>query len=470
MPFVFYDTETTGTDKSFDQIHQFAAVRTNVELEVENPDRDVINIRCRRLPHVVPSPGALTVTRVDPTSLDAENLSHYEMAQELAARLSEWSPAAFVGYNNIDFDERLLRQAFYQTLLPIYLTNKNNNYRADIMRMVQAAAVYAPDGIVVPVNAHGRRVFKLGEVARANGITLGEEQAHDALNDVRATLELARLVKRDVPAVWNHMMLNAVKSAVENFVDQEEIFHLTNVFPQGPYSEVVTMAGRNPNDPNEVALFSLGYAPEDYLDLGVDGLLDVFSQSPKRIRTIRTNAQPIVMPFSMPPDAVKGPSLDEATYRARAQAIRENSAFQDRVGEALTQRYAGKEPSPYVEKQIYDGFFDGDDTERCARFHKVPWPARVELCDQFSDLRLRELGKRLIYLEQPDALSPADRAYWRQWETYRLTTEEDVPWTSIPKALLELGDMRRRAIPEATAQLQAIETYLVDLGRRHGDG
>ena len=32
MPFVFYDTETTGTDTDFDQILQFAAIKTDDEL------------------------------------------------------------------------------------------------------------------------------------------------------------------------------------------------------------------------------------------------------------------------------------------------------------------------------------------------------------------------------------------------------------------------------------------------------
>ncbi len=32
MPYVFYDTETTGTEKAFDQILQFAAIKTDDDL------------------------------------------------------------------------------------------------------------------------------------------------------------------------------------------------------------------------------------------------------------------------------------------------------------------------------------------------------------------------------------------------------------------------------------------------------
>ena len=47
--------------------------------------------------------------------------------QSIAQKLREWSPAIFTGYDTLTFDEPLLRQAFYQTLQPIYLTNTNGN-------------------------------------------------------------------------------------------------------------------------------------------------------------------------------------------------------------------------------------------------------------------------------------------------------------------------------------------------------
>ena len=60
MPYVFYDTETTGTETAFDQILQFAAIRTDDDLN----ELDRFNIRCRLLPHIVPSPGALRLTNI----------------------------------------------------------------------------------------------------------------------------------------------------------------------------------------------------------------------------------------------------------------------------------------------------------------------------------------------------------------------------------------------------------------------
>ena len=47
MAFVFYDTETTGSDTFYDQILQFAAIRTDDALN----EIDRFEIRCRIQPH-----------------------------------------------------------------------------------------------------------------------------------------------------------------------------------------------------------------------------------------------------------------------------------------------------------------------------------------------------------------------------------------------------------------------------------
>ena len=104
MDFVFYDTETTGSNTSFDQILQFGAIRTDAELN----ELDRFEMRCRLLPWVVPSPGALKVTGVSPDLLEDPSLpSHFEMMGKIERKLKSWSPAIFVGYNSIAFDENL---------------------------------------------------------------------------------------------------------------------------------------------------------------------------------------------------------------------------------------------------------------------------------------------------------------------------------------------------------------------------
>src|SRR5690242_16385692 len=124
MALVFYDVETTGTSTAFDQILQFAAILTDDQLT----ELDQFEIRSRLLPNVVPSPGAMLVNGITAHDLvDERYPSHYQMVQNLREKLLSWSPAVFIGFNSLWFDEHFLRQAFYKALFPIYLTNTGGN-------------------------------------------------------------------------------------------------------------------------------------------------------------------------------------------------------------------------------------------------------------------------------------------------------------------------------------------------------
>ena len=173
MTFVFYDTETTGLDAAFDQILQFAAIVTGDDFNI----LEELNLRCRLQPHIVPSPGAIRVTRVGPHAIQAAPLSFYEMVKAIRKFIDRWTPATFIGFNSIDFDEKMLRGALYQTLHPVYLTNTNGNSRLDVLRLAHAVAGHRPEAIAVPHNEKGKPTFKLAALVQANGLAL--DQAHE---------------------------------------------------------------------------------------------------------------------------------------------------------------------------------------------------------------------------------------------------------------------------------------------------
>ncbi|MER8536452.1 exonuclease domain-containing protein [Mesorhizobium sp. M1005] len=201
MSFVFYDTETTGTSTDFDQILQFAAIKTDADLREINR----IEMRCRLLPHVVPHPAALKVTGMSIARVtDATLPCHYEMMRAVRSKLLEWSPAIFIGYNSMRFDELLLRQALFRTLHEPYLTNTSGNCRADVLPLVQAASQFAPECIRVPRGENEKAVFKLDQLAPLNGFS--HENAHDALADVEATIHIARCVRDRAPDCWRRFI------------------------------------------------------------------------------------------------------------------------------------------------------------------------------------------------------------------------------------------------------------------------
>ena len=107
MNYVFYDFETSGLNFYFDQPIQLAAKLVNDNFEII----DEINEKCKLRDGVIPSPIAMLVTKTDLYELNKEQ-SFYEMMDKVYKKFTDWSPAIFIGYNNINFDESFLDLVF----------------------------------------------------------------------------------------------------------------------------------------------------------------------------------------------------------------------------------------------------------------------------------------------------------------------------------------------------------------------
>lgn len=464
MPYVFYDTETTGVETAFDQILQFAAIKTDDDFV----ELDRVNIRCRLLPHIVPAPGALRVTKVTPAMLTDPSLpSHFEAIREIRAKLLEWSPATFIGYNSIAFDEDLLRQAFFQNLYPAYLTNTGGNSRADIMRVAHAVHTYSPENISVPINDKGKETFRLDQLAPANGYN--HDQAHEAMADVEATIHMARLARDRSPDIWRAMERSVMKNSVKHQVTHENILSLTEYYFGRAYSWLVTYCGENPEYDSQLAVFDLFHDPDEYRHLSVEQLVSVLNASPKVIRSLRANAQPILMPADAAPENTKALQISSEELQRRVDVIRSDGDFRARIGQAQLLRFADKEPSPYVEEHIYDGFPSRKDQALLEQFHGVDWSDRATIAAQIDDPRLNEFAYRLIYFENPELLSAEKSTELKSWVAKRILTEDDsVPWMTVSKAMRETDEMLENAEGDEAELLREVKNFLRELSDYHG--
>ena len=438
---------------------QFAAIKTDDALNI----LDTFDVRCRLLPHIVPSPEALLITGVCVTDLTSAPVSHFEMMRQIHVKMYEWSigGAVFIGWNSMRFDETMLRQAYYQTLLPIYQTNTNGNGRADMMRMAQVACACIPNSLAVPLDEVGKRIFKLGRLAEANAIVLNN--AHEAMADTSATLAIAQLIKRRTPALWDAMMANARKTAPLNLIKNNSVLLLSETYGGAPYNFVVAPIIANATNTNEWAMFDLQFDPLPLLEADDTALRIAIDGKVKLIRRASINAQPSLLPLDFVPNDVRGGRLPLATYQARAQAIREHGDFRQRVARLLADRYAEQESSPYVEEKIYAGFAAPADETRMHDFHEHGWPERQDIIKALEDDRFRELGKRVIASERFDLLSEQQRSRWHVWRRDRLLADGDVPWFTIVAARAQIAELEQDSLPEQRQQLAEIESFLLSM-------
>jgi exodeoxyribonuclease-1 len=456
MGFVFYDTETTGISTDFDQILQFAAIHTDVDLN----EVDRIEMRCRLQPHVLPHPGALRVTGMTIEQVTHAALPcHYDMIRAVRAKLLSWSPSIFVGYNSLSFDEKLLRQALFQTLHSPYLTNRDGNCRADAMALVQVASTFVPECLSVPCNERGARIYKLDQVAPANGFN--HAQAHDAVADVEATIHLARCVKERAPECWNRFVRFATKASAADFIEGEDAFLLTEFYYNKPYHFVVAAFDRDPEQNAVAWCLDLRNDPAWLATLSMDQLLAVLPESPKAVRKVKLNAAPNLAPLDeVEPHMLGGMELQ--VIAARAQRLHDDEALRERLRDAMVALKPIYEQSEHVEEQLYSAFVTPLDEARMERFHDAPWPERAAVVDTFDDPRIRHYGRRLIYAHDPQLLDPEHRAEIEALIQARLTADPAPvkKWTTLRVAHDATVEMLADCHPDHAALLTGYRDYL----------
>lgn len=458
MGFVFYDTETTGTDTAFDQILQFAAIHTDDQFN----ELGRVETRCRLLPHVVPAPGAMHVTKVRAAQLGDPTLpSHYNMICGLRKQLLAWSPSLFIGYNSVDFDEHLLRQAFYKTLHPPYLTNTNDNSRSDALRIVQAASIFAPAILQIPLGDKGQRVLKLDRLAPLNGFA--HDRAHDAMADVEAMVFICRLLAENAPDLWSVFMRFSQRAAVADHVVAEPIFCFSEFYYGRPFSWLVTTIGANPEIRSEFFVYNLSVSPEELAALSQDQLLARLKGQPKPVRRLKSNACPMIMPLEEAPAICSARELGTEELNRRADFVQGDPAFRERLVASFHMTKEAREPSPHVEQQLYNGFWHREDEALMQRFHNVPWEERLQLVRALQDQRLQTIGLQLIHVERPDLLSAPERSE-RDRAVARRTLGHEVegPWLTLPRALMELDALAARADASQAAFIEEHRCYLAD--------
>ena len=445
--FVFYDLETSGTSPAFDQPLQFAGILTNDELE----EVERIDTRCRLSPHILPAPWAMAVTGITPDMLTDQSLSSaFEFAQEISDLIHRWGPATWVGFNSIAFDEQMLRQMLYQNLHPnLYMTQTDGNERMDILKLVYATWVLANDALTWPSDDSGKIIFKLDQLAPANGFV--SENFHDALADVEATIHIARMIRDRAPDVWDQSLRNRSKNDVLSLMQSGQVLTLIERFGAAPPRAYLgAYAGRNPDNQNAVALMDLNIVDPGALNShDTSAIAETVSASPKQVRTVAINNAPNI--FCVP--------VGDPEILNRASELHNMHDLHAAIGQALAERFADRPEPEEVEQRIYTGFYSRDDKHKLSQFQNATWEKRVEIAQEFADRRLQLLASRLVYLNEPGFLTPTAQDNWKRTITSRWgRNDPKTEWTTFVEVAKQLTEIKEKGALDS-AQLDSLVTY-----------
>ncbi len=439
MNFVFYDLETTGRNPSWDQIIQVGAILVdNNFIEIDRFEE-----RCRLKNGVVPEPGALIVNKTSPEMLKNVNFSHYELITRLQETFKKWSPAIFIGFNTIGFDEEFLRKTFFKSLLEPYTTQFNGNKRADVLGITRSAKFYYPNSIEVGRNEKGNQVFKLEVLTKLNDI---HHNAHDAMGDVIATLEISKRISSKAKNVWNSGLLNSNKLEVDNYFLTNDIVCIDEYFFGKFNSYAVTYICKNQY--NYPQCFDLIHDPIDYVGMSIQDLKARMKLTPKIIKEVKNNKNPILMDQSYVKKILKYENINLDILKHRATIIKNDDEFKSKIQRIIFEQNEEKEMTKSQddikpEDSLYAGGFpDNEDKSKMVDFHNADWDKKIYISNQFRDQRYKYFAQRLIYEESPQSLSVPDYNEIHKHIAKQLLSTDNEKWNTIPKSYQQLDTLR----------------------------
>jgi exodeoxyribonuclease I len=136
-----------------------------------------------------------------------------------------------VGYNSIRFDDEVTRNLLYRNLRDPYAREwRERQFPLGPDRHPAPRPCPEAEGIQWPCREDGSTSFRLEDLTAANGIP--HAGAHDALADVRATIDLARLLKGRQPRLFDYALTLRDKRVVRDLLAKgQPLLHVSARYP-----------------------------------------------------------------------------------------------------------------------------------------------------------------------------------------------------------------------------------------------
>ena len=197
--YIFYDLETTGQNACFDQVIRFAAKVTDDKLYILKHHN--IDIKLRN--DIIPHPKALLVNRLSIEQLRVGK-NEYDAFKKIHNIMNQPN-SINIGYNSLSFDDKFLRFGFFRNLFEPYTHQyKNNNFRADLYKMIMVYYLFKKDGSITWPMPNNRLSLRLEQINAIN--SLYEGMSHDAEVDVFVTIELAKKLQSIDYKMWDYLI------------------------------------------------------------------------------------------------------------------------------------------------------------------------------------------------------------------------------------------------------------------------
>jgi exodeoxyribonuclease I len=300
--------------------------------------------------------------------------------------------------------------------------------------VVRTAYALRPEGIQWPLKEDGKPSFKLTDLSAANGLL--HEAAHDALSDVRATIALARLIKKAQPKLFDFCLGLHKKERVAAELglpvasnNAQPFLHISGMFPteRGCLALMWPLA-MHPSNKNELLAWDLSQDPTELATMNVDQIqLRLFTKTadlPENaqrlpVKSIHLNKSPVVIGNlkTLPVNLAQRWGIDleaQLANAALAQALPDMSGIWPEVFKRPV------DVKPDVDEDLYGGFIGKADRRRLDQLRKLSADDLALANCGFDDPRLLELLFRYRARNFPASLTDQEAARWEMHRAARL--------------------------------------------------
>jgi exodeoxyribonuclease-1 len=430
--FLWHDYETFGAQPRRDRPAQFAAIRTDADLnEIGEP----IMLYCQPAPDFLPDPVSCLITGITPQQCLEWGVPEHKFAATIEQAFSQPGTVG-VGYNTIRFDDEVTRFLFWRNLIDPYAREWQNQCgRWDLLDVVRMTYALRPEGIEWPTREDGKPSFRLEHLAAANGLL--HESAHEAQSDVRATIALARRIKQQQPKLWDFCFALHKKDRVADEIGmhllphlRQPFLHVSGMFPaERGCIGLVGPLGTHPTNKNEIIVWDCAYDPSELYGLDADTVrLRMFTRSSELpegvtrlpIKSVHLNKSPMLVSNlkTLSPAMAARWGIDVEAARRNAQT----AAAGPDLGALWAQVYhrPGAAEETDVDEDLYGGFVGKDDRRLLDAMRKESPAKLAMMTPPFDDQRLGELVFRYRARNFPQTLSEQEAEHWEAHRAPRL--------------------------------------------------
>jgi exodeoxyribonuclease-1 len=417
---LWYDIETFGTNPAWDKVAQFAAVRTDSNFD---PIEDPLVLYCKITPDYIPDPMASLITGITPQETLEKGISEYEFIKAINQQFLR--PGTCVaGYNSIRFDDEFIRNLYYRNFFDPYVREwSGGNSRWDIIDLVRMTHDLRPEGINWPVNEEGRPVFNLEELTQANG--LSHKNAHDALSDVFATIDLARLIHEKQPKLFKYYFKLRKKNEAASLIDlhnPKPLIHTSSMFTNGKgCTGIVLPLTVDPNNRNCILSYDLSEDPGPLLELSVEDIQkriftrhDQMPEGIKRIpvKGIHLNKCPAIAPLNtLTEENAIRLGLDIEESMKNYEKLKKGDQLIQKLHKVFDSKILSEKSDP--DFQIYSGgFFHDDDKKAFRKIHERKGKDIFQGDLKFEDPRVPEMLRRFQGRNFPETMTEEEKKRW----------------------------------------------------------